>query len=340
MSELGIVLASSGAFGVPTLERLASLHDSDAPYRLLEVVTRPDSRAGRGQRVTPTPVRRRAVELGLEPIAPESANDEAFLDRIAAIEPDIFIVADYGEFLGKRFRSTPRLGAFNLHSSLLPRHRGAAPVVHALLAGDRVTGVTLFRIVREMDAGPIVDTVEVPIEPDENAGEIEARLAVHAADLLERNLPRFLDGTFEERPQDDSLATRAPKLLKKQGRIDWRRDAGAVVDHIRAMTPWPGAVALHRRVKRGGGDRDKAREERLLILRARVDADGDESDGDDDAAPGLVVVARGSDLIIACGRGRVRIDELQRSGKSPVATDAFLRGYPLRAGDRLETPAE
>ena len=217
-----IVFFGSGEFAVPTLERL---HSQSETFPLVQVVTRPDRPAGRGKKLRPTPVRLRAGELGLGCIAPATTRDESVLALIASLKPDLFIVADYGEILGQALIDLAPIGIFNLHGSVLPAYRGAAPVAHALLERELETGVTLFRIERGLDSGPVVATRRLAVEPLETSGELEARLAEIAAELLGEHLPRFASGEFTEVDQAHDLATFAPKLEKADAEIDWTANA-------------------------------------------------------------------------------------------------------------------
>ncbi len=323
-----VVFFGSGPFALPALERLhecsrrapLSAADTGPPLvELVRVVTRPDRPQRRGRQLVPTPVRARAVELGLPCDAPEGANEPDFLDSLAALSPDLITVADYGEMLRKRLRELPRIGVFNLHASLLPRHRGAAPVVHAILHGEEETGVTLFRIEKRLDSGPIVDAARAGIGPLETAGELEPRLGRLAADLLERNLEAFASGSFREAPQDESLATIAPKIEKRAGAIPWNASALEVSNLVRAFNPWPGAFSF-------------LGAERTIFLRVRpcgaalVDAA---------LPPGSVEDTRRDGFRVRCGSGAVEVLQLQREGKAPLDAAAYLRGRPLKPGDRF-----
>jgi methionyl-tRNA formyltransferase len=320
-----VVFAGSGAFAIPALETLAS---SSSRQPLALVVSRPDRPQGRGRRMEPTPVRKRALELGLSVDAPESANDPAYLDRLEALGADLCIVADYGELLGKRFRSLWRIGAFNLHGSILPAYRGAAPVAHAILHGETEAGVTLFRIVKELDAGPIVDVERTAIGPLESAGELEARLASLSGALLARNLEAFASGSFRETPQDSARATYAPKLEKSAGLIDWSLGARTVANLSRAMNPWPGA---HSFLIASGRPPERTVFPRL------APAPGTGAEG---APPGAVAEVRKDGFRIACGEGAVEVLEVQREGKAAMKAPEYLRGRPLRPGDRFSTAPE
>ncbi|MBN1443144.1 MAG: methionyl-tRNA formyltransferase, partial [Planctomycetes bacterium] len=225
-------------------------------------------------------------------------------------------------------RELPRLGyLINGHASLLPRHRGAAPAAHAILAGDAVTGVTLFRIVRQLDAGPIVAQVEVEIAQEETAGELNARLSLRAAELLEETLPLLEGSSITETPQDSARATMAPKLEKEMALIDWSVEPETFCRRVRAFLPWPVAYSYLARLP--------APPERTSILKAAV--------GDVAAAagePGTVVQVSKSGFQVACGDGSVRILEIQRAGKVSMDAAAYLCGRRLRVGDRFTRSSE
>ena len=314
---VNIVFFGSGPFALPALELLGQ---GPLGHKLVCVVSRPDRPQRRGRQVIPMPARAKALELGLPCEAPETANDSAFLGSLSKLSPDIFIVADYGEMLRKPLRELPRIGIFNLHGSLLPRWRGAAPVVHSILNGDRESGVTLFRIEKGLDSGPIIDAARAQIGERETAGELEARLARLAADLLERNLVAFDEGTFRESSQDDSLATLAPKIEKSHGGIPWDKPALEVVNRIRAFNPWPGAFSF-------------LDSERTILLRATL-AEGAESSS---GAPGVIVSVRKDGFRVRCGQGSIEVLQLQREGKAPLDAAAYLRGKALKPGDRFSS---
>lgn len=327
-----IVFFGSGPFGLPTLDRL---HALSARYPLLRVVTRPDRPQKRGRKLAPTPIRQRASELGVPCEAPTSVNDPAFLDELLALEADLFLVADYGEMLRKRLRQLPKIGVFNLHASLLPAYRGAAPVVHALFAGEKETGVTLFRIEKGLDSGPVVDAIALAVEPLESAGELEDRLAHVAADLLERNLEAFATGSFKESPQDETAATLAPKLTKRCGIIDWDKTAVEITHFVRALSPWPGGFSFLRKSADPG-----VRQERTVFLRVQPASDSPlQVPGDPPGVPGAVDRVGSEGFSVYCGSGSVEVLEIQREGKGALPAAAYLRGRRLQHGDRFG-PAE
>jgi methionyl-tRNA formyltransferase len=324
---MSVIFFGSGEFAVPALEMLAG-----SPWRPLLAVTRPDRPGRRGLSSMPTPVRAKAVALGLPVEAPASANEPEFLEKLRALDPEVLIVVDYGEILRGGLLALPQIGIFNLHASLLPRHRGAAPVQAAILAGDAETGVTLFRIVKGLDSGPIVGRVRTPAGPLETAGELEARLSRMAADLLATDLPRILEGSFSEEPQRDEDATFAPKIPKGAGGIDWSREPDEIARFVRAMSPAPGAFAFLERAGSIGGEKP-----RLRLLRA-VPVTSDAIPGTAPGIPGGLETAGTEGLRVTCGRdgsGRIDVLEVQPAGKKVLKATEFLLGARLRPGDRL-----
>jgi len=316
---MSVLFLGSGPFALPALEAMVR-----AGERPVLVVTRPDRPGGRGRKPLPTPVREAASALGLAVEVPATVNDAAAIERLKTLDPEVAIVADYGEILRAPFLALPRVGTFNLHASLLPRHRGAAPVAAAILAGDGETGVTLFRIQKGLDDGPMVDRIATPIGPIETAGELEARLAQLAAELLLSNLPRLRSGRFTEAPQDASRATPAPKLPPGMGSIDWSRPADAVARFIRALSPRPGAFSF---LFRG----DSPAPPRIKLLRAQAVADSSPVT----SPPGTVSRVAKHGFRVAAGGGEVEVLDLQPPGKGPQASSAFLRGHPVAPGDRF-----
>jgi methionyl-tRNA formyltransferase len=303
-------------FAVPTLQRLI-----ESPHPPLAVVSQPDRRRGRGRRSAVTPVAQCARAAGIEVLQPESAGDPIFQERLRALEPDIGVVVAFGQFLPRAVRELPRRGyLLNGHASLLPRHRGAAPIAHAILAGDSHTGVSIMKIVREMDAGPVALARSLEIGPDENAGDLAARLAELAAELLGEALDILAAGELVFEEQDAGHATAAPKIGPEDAHIDWSRSAETIVRQVRAMAPKPGAVT-------------ELGDDRLRILEA-VSEPGDV--GDAGATPGLVS-RRGDDgaLRIATGQGWLLPRSVQRAGGRALAIDAFLRGREIPNGTKL-----
>ncbi|MEW6744593.1 MAG: methionyl-tRNA formyltransferase [Planctomycetota bacterium] len=325
-----IVFFGSSEFAIPSLRALA---ESGREPEL--VVTQPDAARGRGRAHEPSPLGRTALDLGLEVLRPEKVNEAG--TAIAARRPDIFVVMAYGQKLGPALLSIPPLGAYNIHGSLLPRYRGAAPIQRAILNGEVQTGITLLEVVEQMDAGDIVAQRVTAIAPEETAGELHDRLAVMGAELLVELLPEIEAGRAPRRPQEPSQVTWARRLGKEEGHLSFDQTVARIVNHVRAMTPWPGAYCF----VSGGG---RLAGTRLIVLEARVDT-GDAAPASGipapltrrvvQAPPGTIVAAR-DPLVVVARDGLVAITRIMREGKKPLGTAAFLRGFPLNPGDRLE----
>jgi len=306
-------------FSVPVLQ---AVHAAGHDARL--VVTRPDARRGRGRRPALTPVKAAALRLGLEVFQPRSVNRPEAVERLRSSGAQIAIVVAYGEMLrAATLRCLPG-GMFNLHASLLPKYRGAAPINWALMRGEAETGVTLQRMAPELDAGPVVAQKAVCIGPDETAGGLHDRLSILGAELLVEVLRRLDRGeALQERPQDAAQATLAPKLSKEDGYVDWRRPAAEVRNVVRGLTPWPGAATT---VVAGG------RAERVILL--AVDA---EPRAETRAEPGAVLAAGDEQgIVVQASPGSVIIRVLKpSSGRAMTAAD-FIHGHHVRPGDRFE----
>ena len=309
--ELRLVFFGTPEFAVPTLARLA-----EGRHRVVAAVSQPDRPRGRGRKPSPSPVAAAAERLGIAALRTESAAGADFAAELAALEPDLGVVVAFGQFLPKRVRELPRAGyLINAHASLLPRHRGAAPIARAILAGDAETGISVMRVEREMDAGPVALVRRTPIGPDETAGELEARLAALAADAIEAAVELVASNRIEWTEQDPARASFAPKLGPDDARLDWAEPAAALARRVRALSPRPGAFASY------AG-------ERLRILRAAaLPAAGPLPD-----PPGTVRLAP---LRIATGAGWLAPRVLQRAGGRPLEVDDFQRGRGLPDGARL-----
>jgi methionyl-tRNA formyltransferase len=311
--SLRIVFFGTPQFAVPALDGLVQ-----SSHTVVGVVTQPDRPRGRGQKTSDTPVKSRAHEVGVPVLQPTSLKDPNVLTAVAALNADLGVVAAYGKILTETLLQIPRLGMVNVHASLLPRHRGAAPVHRAIMAGDRETGVTIMRVVKALDAGPMLATVTRPIGDDETSVEVERDLADLGADLLVSIIDRLARGPIEEVPQDDAAATYAPRLTKEEGLVDWSRPTTEIHNRIRGLHPWPHAYTFL-------GDR------RLILLRSTP------VDGATHALPGVVVSAHGDDLRVAAGSGLVEIKELQAEGKRPMTVREFLAGHDLAVGAVLSS---
>jgi methionyl-tRNA formyltransferase len=306
-----IVFMGTPVFAVPVLEALADTH------QVVGVVTQPDRPAGRGRRLTPSCVKEVALERGLPLSQPQSLRTPEAVAHLAAWEPDVIAVAAFGQILRQNVLDLPPRGCLNVHASLLPRWRGAAPVPAAILAGDEVTGVTIMRMDVGLDTGPILAQREESIRPDDTQATLEDRLARLGAELLLEALPAYLAGDLLPRPQPAEGATYAGQLRKEDGRLDWACAAIELDRRVRAFTPWPGAFTTWRG-------------RRLKVLRA---APSPEWRGD---APPGTVFALADGLAVATGEGALRLEEVQLAGKRPIDVTAFLRGQRDFLGSQLE----
>ena len=304
------------AFAVPTLRAiLASSHE------VVVAVTQPDRPRGRGQRVMIGPVKAVALEYGVPVEQPEKLTREPWEAALAAYEADIGVVAAYGKILPEWLLAIPPRGLINVHASLLPKYRGASPIHRAVMNGDPVTGVTIMRVVKPLDAGPMLATVTVPVGPEDRTDQIEATLAEQGARLLVETLDRLAAGSIPEVEQDEALVSYAPRLTKDEGLVDWSRSARAIHDQIRALHPWPHAFTF--------GPRG-----RLILHRSRV-ATGHAGS----ASPGTILLGITPDgLSVATGDGVVELLDLQAEGGKVLSARDFLAGHPLAAGERLGTP--
>jgi methionyl-tRNA formyltransferase len=306
--RLRVVFFGTPAFAVPTLDAL--LHSN---HQVVGVVTQPDRPRGRGQQVSDAPVKSRALAAGLPILQPSRLKDDAFVGALRALGADIGVVAAYGKILTGPVLAAPQLGLINVHASLLPKYRGAAPVHRAVIAGEPETGVTIMRVVKALDAGPMLSTVRRPIAADETSEEVEADLATIGAALLVSTLDRIAAGPVDETPQDERQATYAPRLTKEDGLVRWGRSARDIHNLVRGLYPWPHAYTF-------------LDGQRLIIWRAAVEAGGTH------APPGTIVAARPDALVAAAGEDMVRIERLQLEGKRPVSAREFLAGHAVKVG--------
>ena len=291
-------------FAVPILQALIESPE----YDVVAVATRVDKPAGRGRKLRPSPVKEVAQADGIPVFQPRSLRkDPDAVLALAETGPDVIVVAAYGLILPKSVLEIPPYGCINVHASLLPRWRGAAPVAAAILAGDEVTGITIMLMDEGMDTGPLLAQVEEPILPTDTAGSLSTRLAGLGARLLLDTLPRWIAGGVEPEPQDDAAATYAPRIKKEQGRIVWEKPAELLEREVRAYQPWPGSFTTWQG-------------RRLKVLEAAVDHDGAPQ-----AQPGTVLEAdRG--VGVATGDGVLLLRRVQLAGKKPVDIESFLRG--------------
>ncbi|NVM21029.1 MAG: methionyl-tRNA formyltransferase [Desulfobacterales bacterium] len=311
MSTYRIVFMGTPEFAAPTLK---ALHDNH--YDVLAVVTNPDRPKGRGRRMVASAVKQAAETLGYPVLQPARVKESWFVDKIRGLNPDLFVVVAYGSILPGSILAIPRLGAVNIHASLLPKYRGPAPIQWAIINGEQETGVTTMWMDEGMDTGDILLSDKVPIGPDETCQTLYYRLADIGAQLLIDTLSRLRSGRLVGAHQDESKATYAPLLKKEDGCIDWSKDAKSLDAFIRGMKPWPGAFTF-------------LSGKRLRILKAK---DLQERSRE---KPGTVLEGFPGDLNVACGRGILALKEVQLESAKQLAAREFLMGCPVPAGTVL-----
>lgn len=314
MSKVRILFLGTPEFAVASLERLIA----DDHYEIVGVVTQPDRPAGRKMQLTPSPVKVLALKHGLTVFSPESVNKEEFLEKIRPLGAEAAVVVAFGQILSQKFLDTFPQGAVNVHGSLLPRWRGAAPIQRSLMAGDAETGVALQRVVKKLDAGPVLGIRKLVVTDEMDAMTVHDDLKVLGADLLHIEFMDFLRGNLMPHEQDESLVTFAPKIEKAEARIDWNQPARVVFNKIRGlmMGPIPQTTRAGQMVK---------------IHRTRP-LEGEKTRG----VPGEVVRVETNLLWVACSSGVLEILELQPESRAKMPVADFLRGYPLKAGDKFE----
>lgn len=313
--KLRLIYFGTPPFAVPTLRALVG-----SEHQIVALVSQPDRPSGRGQHVTPTATKQVGLEAGVPILQPTRLRDDEFLATIASYQPDLGVVAAYGRILPDGLLKIPRLGMINVHGSLLPKYRGAAPVHRAVMAGEGITGVTIMRVVAALDAGPMLATATRPIDPDETSVDVERDLAELGAAALVAVVNQMSKGPVVETPQDDALATYAPKLEKSESPIDWERPAHEIHNRVRGLQPWPMAsTTIHGT--------------RCLIHRTRSTNQSTE------ASAGAVVEATGDALAVATGDRRVlRIVMIQPEGRRVMTVREFLSGRKLIPGTLLGRP--
>jgi len=312
-APLRIVFFGTPAFAVPTLDALLG-----SRHQVVGVVSQPDRPRGRGHKPSDAPVKARAIGAGLPVLQPDRLKDPAFLAALAALESDVGVVAAYGRILPDAVLAAPPRGLLNVHASLLPRHRGAAPVHRAIIAGDTETGVTIMRVVSALDAGPTLAMLRRPIGRDETSEDVERDLARLGAGLLVSVVDALAAGHVVEQPQDEARVTYAHRLTKEDGLIDWSQPAARIHNLVRGLHPWPHAYSFLRG--------------RRVIIRRTVVMPAVRA-----AKPGAILDASGHHLTIAAQDGAVGIVEIQPEDKRPMTAGEFLAGHPLQSDDRFSS---
>lgn len=313
--SLRIVFMGTPDFAVPSLKALVA-----AGHDVVGVVCQPDRPRGRSGKPAPCEVKVAALELGLNVLQFERIRRQEGLDALRALAPELFVTAAYGQILSNKVLAIPSRGTVNVHASLLPAYRGSAPINRCIMAGEHITGVTTMFTDRGVDTGDMLLRRETEIKPGETAGELTLRLADLGAQLLIETLNELEAGTLVRTPQDEALASYQPMLAKEDGLIDWTRSAQAIECQVRGVNPWPGAYTPF-----GGGT--------LKIWRATaVDCP---AEGDGLAAGQVIVSDRRAGLIVKCGQGALRLDELQLPGAKRMGVRDYLNGKPMPVGTAL-----
>lgn len=303
-----IVFMGTPDFAVPTLQALIRHHT------VVGVITQPDRPAGRNRQIQVSPIKQVALDAGIPVFQPTKLrNNPEALTQLQQWQPDLTVVAAFGQILPQDVLDAPTHGSINVHASLLPRWRGAAPIHAAIRAGDSETGITIMLMDAGLDTGPVLNQQAIPIAADDTAQSLHDKLAQLGADLLINTLPRYLTGDIQPQAQDDSLATYAPQIDKQEGKIDWSQDAVSIERLVRAFTPWPGTYTFWK--------------ERQLKIHSGTHSEGNATIGN--------VIEKAGRIAIGTGYGLYYPDEIQLEGKKRTSIDEFIRGYPDFIGANL-----
>jgi len=307
-----VVFFGTPQFAVPTLRRLL-----DSAHPVAGVITQPDRPRGRGQQISHAPVKALALQRGIAVYQPDRLKPPEVADTLRAWNPDLGVVAAYGRIIPEHLLAIPRFGMINVHASLLPKYRGAAPVHRAVINGDDQTGVTIMRVVKELDAGGMFAKVTRPIGPDETSDVVEAALADAGADLLLTVVDQIASGSSREDPQNEAQATYAPRLTKEEGLIDWTLSASRLHNRVRGLYPWPHAYTFLNGT-------------RLIVLRSAVAASAASASA---SSPGTILRATSEAVHVATGEGELAILEVRPEGRRAMHVHDFLLGHRLAAGE-------
>ncbi|MGB5708169.1 MAG: methionyl-tRNA formyltransferase [Arenicellales bacterium] len=311
-----VVFAGTPVFSRSSLDALASHPGVD----IVAVYTQPDRRAGRGRKLTASPIKQRSIELGLEVYQPESFKSPESVDTLKSLQPDLMIVAAYGLILPQEVLDIPRLGCVNVHASLLPRWRGAAPIQRAIEAGDHVTGITLMHMESGLDTGPILAVVEIAIEEEDTGGSLHDKLSLAGGRLLSASLDAILEQRLIATPQQSNRATYAHKLTKAEAKIDWSQSAQSIAQKVRALNPWPIACTVFK-------------EKSLKVL----DSTPEKLDTNDVTllVPGEIIEVNNNGILVATGQGQLLLRRVQKAGGKHMDAKSFANGVMLQPGIRF-----
>ncbi|MFO1486872.1 MAG: methionyl-tRNA formyltransferase [Verrucomicrobiota bacterium] len=314
MASLRIIFMGTPELAAVSLRALLAHPE----FEVVAVVTQPDQPKGRGLKLQASPVKEVAGQRNIPVLQPERARDEPFIGQLREFHPDLIAVAAYGQILPQSILDLPRLGCLNVHTSLLPKYRGASPIQRAVLNGDPTSGVTIMKMDAGMDTGAILTQQTTPITPADNAQTLHDRLAEIGASLLVRTIPEYAAGNIQPRPQPSEGVSFAPKIKKSDGQLDWHQPAVALWNRVRGLSPWPGAFTFL-----PGSPQPTL----LKLWVAEVVSQN--------GAPGEVLSADKAGIVIGCGADSLRVLELQREGGRRLSAQEFLAGCPLKPGQRL-----
>jgi methionyl-tRNA formyltransferase len=336
MTALRIIFLGTAELSCASLQALAD----DPQFQITAVVTQPDRPQGRELKPQPSPVKSLALRLGLPVLQPERVRDEPFIAELRSLQPDLVIVVAYGQILPPAILDLPRHGCLNVHASLLPKYRGAAPIQWAIASGDTETGVTLMKMDVGLDTGPIVSQRHTAILPADDSATLHGRLARLGAELLVQTMPDYIAGKIQPVPQPAQGASYAVKIKKEDGRIDWNQPARTIWNRLRAFTPWPGAFtfclgvppsggnAIRREGPPKGGTPSPPQTILLKIWKAEI--------VEKSGVAGEVLSADKTGIVVGCGKNALRVLELQREGGKRLTVEQFLAGFPLLVGWRFD----
>ena len=314
MTPLRIIFMGTAELSCASLEKLSD----DKNFTVSDVVTQPDKPKGRELKLTPSPVKVLAEKLNLPVLQPLKARDENFIAELRELKPELLIVVAYGQILPPSILDLPPFGCLNVHTSLLPKYRGAAPIQWAIANGDAETGVTIMQMDAGLDTGPVLSTRRTPILPADDSQILHDRLAQLGAELLVETIPDFVAGKMTPQPQPAAGSTYAAKIKKDDGKIDWHQPATQIWNRLRAFTPWPGAFTFLTA---------EPKPQLLKIWKAEV--------VEKSGPPGEVLTADKTGIVVGCGNDGLRILELQREGGKRMTSEHFLAGFPLKAGSQF-----
>lgn len=307
-----VIFMGTPDFAVPSLEALLTKHE------VVLVVTQPDKPKGRGKKMVPTPVKACALEHGIPVLQPEKVKEPEFVEQLRSYEPDLIAVTAFGQILSEPILEMPKYGCINVHGSLLPKYRGAAPMQWSIIDGEKVTGITTMYMAKGLDSGDMLLKAEVVITDEDTFATIHDKMAVTGANLLLDTLDQLEAGTLERIPQDHDAATYAPMITKETGHIDWSKNRQDIINLIRGLNPVPAAYTIY--------------EEEVLKIFGAVISDVQA----DDAANGEIVAVVKKGFVIKCGDGCLLITEVQARGGKRMMTDAYLRGHAVKEGILLQ----